>query len=147
MNTYDLFVSVISQKNFKLEEMIAKIERSWIKGDITESERDELLALASSNINPEAERPDWPTVCARLEERLAKVESYVDELRGTKPEPSEYEQWKPWDGNPENKNYQYGAVVVHNNAIWESRTTVQNVWEPGAPGVGDNIWFKLQDLI
>lgn len=147
MKTYDLFVSVISQQNFKLGEMTEKIERSWIKGDITEAEHDELLALASSNINPEAERPDWTTVFARLEERLVAAEKAIEQLIGTTPETPEYEQWKPWDGNPENKNYQYGAVVVHNNALWESRTTVQNVWEPGAVGVGDNIWFKLKDLI
>ena len=53
-------------------------------------------------------------------------------------EQTEYPIWKPWDGI--SKDYQIGAIVVHNGEVWESTFAGQNVWEPGT--VGDNFWIK-----
>lgn len=43
---------------------------------------------------------------------------------------------------PENA-YQKGDRVIHSGHLWESTFDGDNVWEPGAPGVGNDIWKDL----
>ena len=45
-------------------------------------------------------------------------------------------------GNDKVKMYPQGAVVRHNDRVWESRTDL-NHWEPGAPGVYGNVWKDI----
>lgn len=54
--------------------------------------------------------------------------------------PNAIEPWvKPDSTNP----YPKGAKVTHKGHTWESMVA-NNVWEPGAPGIGENIWKKVQ---
>jgi hypothetical protein len=119
--------------------MTTKIKKCWIKGDITEEEYDELNSLMISNLNIEAEKPDWTIVATRLEERIVQLEKKIKEIEGAQPETPKYEKWKPWNGDPSNKNYQYGAIVEHNGVIYESIFNGQNVWEPGIAGT-EALW-------
>jgi len=49
-------------------------------------------------------------------------------------------EWvQPTGANP----YPLGAQVTHNGLCWESANPA-NVWEPGATGIGDNIWFQIE---
>ena len=41
--------------------------------------------------------------------------------------------------------YPRGAVVQHNDRVWESRTDL-NHWEPGSPGVYDTVWLDITHL-
>ena len=41
-------------------------------------------------------------------------------------------------------SYGQGVIVTHNNKTWESMVD-NNVWEPGAPGVYENIWREIAD--
>ena len=46
---------------------------------------------------------------------------------------------QPWVSGT---SYDLGVLVTHNNKTWESMVP-NNVWEPGAPGVYDNIWREV----
>lgn len=50
--------------------------------------------------------------------------------------PGEHPEWIPgsWD---------LGAIVTHKGSTWESMVP-DNTWEPGAPGVYDNVWRKIE---
>lgn len=41
------------------------------------------------------------------------------------------------------KMYHSGAVVTHNNKVWESTHPGLNHWEPGAHGVDSRIWLDI----
>lgn len=45
-------------------------------------------------------------------------------------------------GTDHAKMYPSGAVVRHNDRVWESRADL-NHWEPGAPGVDGRIWADI----
>lgn len=136
MKTYNLFENVIKSKNFKLDDMKAKIEKSYIKGDITEEEENALLSLALANVNTEAERPEWIEIAETLSGRITALEERVKTLEGeeetTPEETPKHEKWTAWDGISD--KYQLGAIVEHNGMIYESTYNGQNVWEPGTQG-------------
>lgn len=136
---YNLFTEVIKTKKFKLDDMTAKIKRSYISGDITEEEQTELLALMSKNLNPETERPDWLTTANMLLGRIEALENKVNAETTPEEEASKYEKWTPWNGITKDK-YMYGDIVEHNNGVlYESIYHGLNVWEPGIPGT-EGVW-------
>jgi hypothetical protein len=143
----NLFTEVIKTKKFKLDDMTAKIKRSYISGDITEKEQAELLSLVNENLDPETERPDWLTTAHMLLERIEALEKKVNSMTSapedsTEATPDEetpkYEKWAPWNGI--SNKYQYGDIVEHNNGVlYESIYHGLNVWEPGIPGT-EGVW-------
>ena len=143
MKTYELFRDVIASQNFKLDEMRTKIKRSYITGDLTDEEHNELLVLASSNVNHEAERPEWLDIAKFLAERISILEEKVMVLESGESTPedsteaSQYEKWTPWDGISD--KYQLGDIVEHNGVLYESTFIRQNTWEPGIAGT-EALW-------
>ena len=71
----------------------------------------------------------------------------VETLEGKTPEETpeeleEYPEWVKWDGIgliP----YQTGSKVTHNGVKYISQVD-DNIWEPGALGVYENIWKKVE---
>ena len=58
------------------------------------------------------------------------------------PEPQEeYPVWEPYNGIPPVK-WQTGSKCTHSGKKWESMVD-NNVWEPGAFGVGPEIWKEV----
>ena len=49
---------------------------------------------------------------------------------------------QPWVQPGSENYYRLGDKVTHNGKLWESMVAV-NTWEPGAPGVYDNIWKEV----
>ena len=45
------------------------------------------------------------------------------------------------------KMYLQGAVVAHNQRVWQSTHPGLNSWEPGAHGVDENIWFDITNQV
>lgn len=146
MNTMKVaLMSVINGKNFKLLDVQRKIKELWATNDLTDTEKDELLAAAMEAANPEAERPEQQAMLETLADRIAALEARVAALEagGIEPEPdTEIPAWKPWDGI--SKDYQYGAKVTHNGKIWQSEFNGQNTWEPGVVGT-EALWIEVAE--
>ena len=133
---FQLIKSVISAGGFKLSDIRHKISKFYLLGSITEAEMDELLALATSCVSVDAERPEYLTMLQNLAEEVAALTSRVAVLEGIDDEGDAYPVWKPWDGI--SKDYVQGAIVSHNGMLWESVFQGQNVWEPSV--TGDGFW-------
>lgn len=50
---YEIVKGVIDSKDFELESMIKKIDTIWVKGEITDEQRDSLIDYARANCVPE----------------------------------------------------------------------------------------------
>lgn len=152
---YIIIKQVIEAKNFKLSEITGRIEKRCFEGRITEEERDELLALANQNASAEREKAPTQTqldvifenlgefgqALKTLTERVVKLEG--NEVEETPEETEEYPEWQKWNGIglvP----YQTGSKVTRNGVKYISQVD-NNFWEPGAPGVYENIWKKVEE--
>ena len=142
---FEIFKSTILAGGYKLTAIVQKIKKLYIWGDLTESQADELLAMASGGASTDAERPETLRLIQALAAKIEALENRVTVLEGAgnddpdAPEEQAYSQWTPWDGI--SKDYQKGAVVSHNGGLWESVFAGQNVWEPGTAGT-EAMWVK-----
>lgn len=154
---YGVFKDVIESKIYSLEDMINKIDTKWIQGILTEEQRKELIALAQKNADPEnSNAPLQKQIEAiskkylALEETVTTLSATVQKIKETvqsggtvvpEPEPTpqeEYPAWEPYNGIPPVK-WQKDSKCTHSGKKWESMVD-NNVWEPGAFGVGEEIW-------
>lgn len=136
---YDVIKSAIAAGGYKLADMQYKIKKLYVLGDLTESEMDELLALAAGGVSTDAERPETLEMIRALDAKISALDERVKALENKPVEPDvpeDYPEWKPWDGI--SKDYQEGAIVKHNGKVWISVFSGQNVWEPGV--AGDQFW-------
>lgn len=157
---YEIFKNVINSKEYSLEDILKKIDTKWVQSEITDEQRDELITLAQTNANPENSNAPLQTQIEEiakkqltLEETVTALSATVQKIKETvesggtvvpEPEPTpqeEYPAWEPYNGIQPVK-YQTGSKVSHNGKKWESMVD-NNVWEPGAFGVGDTIWKEI----
>lgn len=64
---YDVIKLVIDAGGYSLPDVLAKIEREWVLGHLTDEERDQLIDASRANATPEGSM-------APLQERMAAVE-------------------------------------------------------------------------
>lgn len=121
----EIIRQVIHNGGYRLSDMQQKIKRMYVLGDLTGEQMDELMALAVSGVQPDAERPEILEMLKVLSDRVAAVE----EKLGLGETGEAYPAWMPWDGVSD--NYQPGAIVSHDGRLWQSVYEGQNVWEPG----------------
>lgn len=157
---YEIFKSVIASKSYNLEEMIKKINIRWVEDILTEEQREELITMAQANADPSQSNAPLQKQIEEISKKQIALEDTVEKLRamvqkiketvesgGTvvpDPEPpitEEYPAWEPYNGIPP-VPYQVGSKVTHNGKKWESMVP-NNVWEPGAFGVDQNIWKEV----
>lgn len=134
--------NVIAAGGYKLADIQYKIKKLYAMGDLSETEMDELIALASGGVSTDAERPETLAMIHTLADKITALENRVKALEGGNPdggEQAEHTVWKPWDGI--STDYQNGAIVSHNGELWESTYKGQNVWEPGTVGT-ETMWVK-----
>ena len=136
---YDILKSVISAGGYKLTDILHKVKKLYILGDLTEEQMDELLAMASGGVSADAERPETLKLIHTLADEIKALEARVKALEGGGEEEPTIADWKPWDGI--SKDYQKGAIVSHNGELWKSVFNGQNVWQPGT-ACTENLWVK-----
>ena len=88
---YDVIKNVINSKDYKLEDILYKINKMWIESAITEEEKTELDSLArqKANINNSID------IISKLKEmdfRLKNCETEIATLKGTQENPEEPEK-------------------------------------------------------
>lgn len=136
MEMYNNLIYQIENLDFNLTEMKKKISNAYAWDEITEDEYNELMGLANKKAKPDGMVADLQTQINLLAERVKALEDGKesgDDSSGEVPE------WEPWDGATRPLPYQKGSKVKHNGKTWESMVN-DNIWEPGAVGVGSNIW-------
>lgn len=157
---YEIFKSVIASKSYNLEEMIKKINIRWVEDILTEEQREELITMAQANADPSQSNAPLQKQIEEiskkqiaLEDTVEKLSAMVQKIKETvesggtvvpEPEPpitEEHPAWEPYNGIPP-VPYQVGSKVTHNGKKWESMVP-NNVWEPGAFGVDQNIWKEV----
>ena len=157
---YEIFKSVIASKSYNLEEMIKKINIRWVEDILTEEQREELITMAQANADPSQSNAPLQKQIEEISKKQIALEDTVEKLSATvqkiketvesggtvvpEPEPpitEEYPAWEPYNGIPP-VPYQVGSKVTHNGKRWESMVP-NNVWEPGAFGVDQNIWKEV----
>ena len=136
---YEIIKNVINVGGFKLADIQHKVKKLYVLGDITEEQLDELLQMASGGVSTDAERPETLAMMKKLSERMDVLEGRMDALEGTTDTGDEFPAWEPWDGI--SNKYQSGAIVQHNDKLWQSIFSGQNVWEPGAAGT-ESMWME-----
>jgi hypothetical protein len=164
---YQNIKTVLSGKAYNLQDMLTKIKLFWLAGDLTREQYLELINLANENATVDGQRAGMEQQISaifenleELSERIQMLEIAVDELKksvgstddptdpeqgGTDepaPEPEEIiDEWSAWSGVGTIK-WQNGTKCTHNGKTWESQVD-NNIWEPGAPGVYENIWKEI----
>ena len=157
---YEIVKNVINSKRYALDDMLKKIDTLWVQGDITEEQKKELVALAQTNADPEnSNAPLQKQIEAiakqqnELKDTVTTLSATVQKIKETvesggtvvpEPEPPIVEEcpvWEPYNGIPPIK-WQKGSKCTHNGKKWESMVD-NNVWEPGAFGVGEEIWREV----
>ena len=133
---YNVIKSVITAGGFKLADIQHKIKKLYALGDLTEDQMDQLLAEASESVSAQAERPEVLEMLRSLSDRMDALEAKLNGAAA----PAGYPAWAAWDGISD--KYQFGAIVSHNGKLWQSVYAGQNVWEPGAVGIGDRFWIE-----
>ena len=77
----NVFINAINGGNFNLTEMETKIDTLWVKGSLTEAERNELLELAAAKAN-DLNQIDVVARIAELERRVFALENPPEEEQG-----------------------------------------------------------------
>lgn len=135
---YEVIEIVIDEGGYSLTDVLAKIEREWVLGHLTDEERDQLIEAARANAEPEGSM-------APLQERMAAVElalkaaqesieamdARLKKLEGQEPpEPPIADEW-PEFVRPTGAHdaYPKGAKVTYAGKHYVSLID-GNVWPP-----------------
>lgn len=160
---YEIIKNIITYEPYNLQDIIKKINTIWIKNEITEEQKNELIKLANENANPEDNSAEYDIQIKYLTEHVTELENKVskqeeqiqlitDKLKemGTEvpdpepePEPEEFPEWQPWDGIQRPIPWQFGSKCSHNEKKWISKVA-NNVWEPGALGT-EQVWVEYPE--
>ena len=157
---YEIFKNVIDSKEYSLDDILKKIDTKWVQSRLTDEQRDELILLAQTNADPIQSNAPLQKQIEEISKKQIALEDTVEKLSATvqkiketvegggtvvpDPEPpitEEYPVWEPYNGIPP-VPYQVGSKVTHDGKKWESMVP-NNVWEPGACGVDQNIWKEV----
>lgn len=147
---YDIIKDLINNKNYQLVDMITKINKLWLEYQLTDEQRDELIELANVNVNIDNEKPELQkqidTLSDYIKNTLEPRIKALEEGQAVEPPPEEeYLAWVPYDGVV-NLGYDYGAEVSHKGFKWINMLEgTKNVWEPGAVGVDERYWKKVEE--
>ena len=154
MDVYEIIKKVIESKNYELSDILLKIEKRCFENQLTEEQRDELITMANENADPSKSDASLKNQVAALfdivTELALEIKRLKEEKQDTNPEEETEEEitypaWYRHDGiGP--KPWQEGVVCTHNGRYWLSHVP-DNVWEPGALGVYDNIWEDVTEQV
>ena len=70
----EIFKTVILNGNYNLDELTLKLDKMFIEGKLTEADRDELLLMATENVNDSAQI-DFYQKLVDLEHRIVALET------------------------------------------------------------------------
>lgn len=129
---YSVIKEVITKGDFELIDMLAKINKLWVEGSLTEEERDELVNLARTNANPENSYTKNTQQIANLWEYYQQLDTRLSNLEnGQGAEPTEPEEEWPEYRQPTGAHDAYKAG---NKVMFQGKKYICKldgcVWDP-----------------
>lgn len=136
---YEMIKTVIASRTYTdSNALIAKIQRLYIEGTLTESQYTELRTMLAEQ-NP-VKTYDVESELDRVWVELRRIASIVDSMPEPTPEPEPSEDVPDWvQPTGAHDAYQKGDKVRYNGNVYESLID-GNVWSPDAYPAG---WQKL----
>jgi hypothetical protein len=136
---YEMIKTVIASRTYTdSNALIAKIQRLYIEGTLTESQYTELRTMLAEQ-NP-VKAYDVESELDRVWVELRRIASIVDSMPEPTPEPEPSEDVPNWvQPTGAHDAYQKGDKVRYNGNVYESLVD-GNVWSPDAYPAG---WQKL----
>lgn len=136
---YEMIKTVIASRTYTdSNALIAKIQRLYIEGTLTESQYTELRTMLAEQ-NP-VKTYDVESELDRVWVELRRIASIVDSMPEPSPEPEPSEDVPDWvQPTGAHDAYQKGDKVRYNGNVYESLID-GNVWSPDAYPAG---WQKL----
>ena len=132
----DNVLTIINSRDYDLSDLTSKIYALWIKGYLTDEQKDELCNKAIENASIDSALPSLSDRVAALEERVAKLEG--DKSSGGTSGSSDWPEWVQPTGAHD--AYAKGAQVTHSGTKYVSMIDA-NVWEPGVLG-SESLWSE-----
>lgn len=126
---YEIILNVIKNQNYKLEDILKKIETMWIESKINDEQKDELIEKARENAIPEN---SYATINETVERLIVDVEDLKKRvliLEGGSDEQEEYPEFVQPTGSHD--CYNQGDKVTFkekryickiNNCVWDPET-------------------------
>lgn len=133
---YNNVLTIIQSGDYDLADLSKKIDTLWLKGYLTDDERESLTNLAIEKSTPDSALPSLSERVAELEKRVAKLEG--DASAGGDTGSDDWPEWVRPTGVHD--AYAKGAQVTHRNEKYVSKIDA-NVWEPGVFG-SELLWTK-----
>lgn len=88
---YEIIKTVIESKRFELVDILKKIDKKWLEGDLTDEQREYLVALAREKANP----TDSIDVLEKLKEMDERVRVLEKKQEGQPEGTGECEEYVP----------------------------------------------------
>lgn len=135
---FDLIKQVIESKDYKLEDMLYKINKMYIEEFITEQEKTELDNLARENADPVNSYASIQEQINNIYLEIDKIKETINELKGTEepgPDEEEYKEFVQPTGAHD--AYNIGDKIIYNgkkyickqdNCVW-SPEVYPSAWE------------------
>lgn len=112
---YNAIKNVIESKDYKLEDILYKINKMWMESAITEEQKTELDNLARENANAVNSYAPLQEQIDNIYIELSSIKNRLNSLEGTEEpvEPEEYPQFKQPTGSHD--AYNTGDKITYND--------------------------------
>ena len=138
---YEIIKNVIESKDYKLEEMLYKINKMYIESAITETEKTELDSLARQNANTESSYAPLQKQIDNIYKELELIKANIGEIKGEEAE-------EPVDEYPEyvapseaHDAYNTGDKITYNGKKYVCKMD-GCVWNPDTYPQG---WQEVEE--
>lgn len=122
---YEIIKNVILSKNFKLEDLLSKIDVIWLQSKLSDEEKQALIDLARENAVAENSYASNEIIFKEIFDRLEKIENIV--FKDDEEEVEEYPQFvKP---NGAHDCYNEGDKITYNEKKYICKIN-GCVWSP-----------------
>ncbi len=134
---YNIAKAVIISKRFELSDMLRKIDKLWLQGDLTDDKKSELETLARENAlaeNSYSVQEQLDSIFGNLSELDTKVRTIEDAVKvlqgGTVETPTPAEEWPEYvQPTGVHNAYRIGDKVSFNGKRYVCKL-IRCVWSP-----------------
>lgn len=135
---FEIVKNVILAKNYKLEDMLNKIDTLWLESKISDEEKTSLISLARDNAVAENSYASNEIIFKEIFDRLEKIENIV--FKDDEEEVEEYPQFVQPTGAHD--AYKIGDKITFSDGNKYESLIDNNVWAPDVYPAG---WKKVEE--